>query len=318
MVIEDSHLGRQAASEAGCHVAPLDQPASLTLEWIQKHLDWCNSYQLQTNRNEIPWLLTPLMNIVVPMSGKGSRFKEKGYDVMKPLLPVHGKPMIQAVIQNIQVHGHYSFICQKSHVDQYKLDFLLPMMLSDTQNQTAHIFTVDQITRGATESVLQAKTQINNEQPLIILNSDQWIEWDMHGFLYKMMSSEIDGGILVFEDHSGSYLEPGLHGSSKWSYAAQDEKTGWVTEIKEKVPISKWATVGLYYWKRGSDFVKYAEKMIEQDQRVNNEFYVAPVYNLAIQDGFKIALYECQKMYGLGTPEDYESFLKTCPYRIFG
>ena len=90
----------------------------------------------------------------------------------------------------------------------------------------------------------------------------------------------------------------------------QKIKDGYVTEVAEKNPISDDATVGFYYWKRGSDFVKYAKQMIEKNIRVNNEFYVCPVFNEAIADGKKIKAFHIDKMWGLGTPEDLEKFLQ--------
>ena len=117
-------------------------------------------------------------------------------------------------------------------------------------------------------------------------------------FMYSMQETNADGGIVTFK---------ATH--PKWSFAKID-KNGVVTEVAEKNPISDNATVGYYYWKRGSDFVKYAEEMIEKNIRVNNEFYVCPVYNQAIEDGKTIRIAEAKSMWGLGTPEDLEYFLQ--------
>ena len=113
-----------------------------------------------------------------------------------------------------------------------------------------------------------------------------------------MMADEIDGGILTFK---------ATH--PKWSFAKLDEK-GYVTEVAEKKPISNIATVGIYYWSKGSDYVKYGEQMIEKNLRVNNEFYVCPIYNEAIAPNKKIKTFNIQKMWGLGTPEDLNRFLE--------
>lgn len=116
--------------------------------------------------------------------------------------------------------------------------------------------------------------------------------------MYKMNETEADGGIVTFK---------ATH--PKWSFARVNEE-GLVTEVAEKNPISDLATVGYYYWKHGSDFVKYAEEMIEKDIRVNNEFYVCPVFNQAIQDHKKIRVFNIDKMWGLGTPEDLKYFVE--------
>jgi dTDP-glucose pyrophosphorylase len=144
---------------------------------------------------------------------------------------------------------------------------------------------------------LLAKKFINNEDSLIIANSDQYIEWDPIDFLYFVQENKADGGILTFES-----MHP------KWSYAKLDEN-GNVTEIAEKKVISNLATVGIYWYKRGCEYINYAEQMIKKDIRVNGEFYVAPIFNEYIQDGKKILTYNVNKMQGLGTPEDLESFI---------
>ncbi|NBW58633.1 hypothetical protein EBR43_12830, partial [bacterium] len=120
-------------------------------------------------------------------------------------------------------------------------------------------------------------------------------------FMYSMIADNIDAGILTFNS-----THP------KWSYAKVNDD-GFVCEVAEKNPISNIATVGVYYWKRGSDYVKYAEQMINKNIRVNNEFYVCPVFNEAIQDGKKIKVFNIEKMWGLGTPEDLDYYLKNRP-----
>jgi len=115
--------------------------------------------------------------------------------------------------------------------------------------------------------------------------------------MYKMQEQDVDGGILTFES-----THP------KWSYAKTDEN-GIITEVAEKKPISNKATVGIYYWKKGSDYVSFAENMIQKNIRTNNEFYVCPVFNEAINAGKKIVSYNIEKMWGLGTPEDLNYYL---------
>ena len=112
-----------------------------------------------------------------------------------------------------------------------------------------------------------------------------------------MNETDADGGIVSFK---------GTH--PKYSFAKINEK-GLVTEVAEKDPISDIATVGYYYWKKGSDFVKYAEQMIDKNIRTNNEFYVCPVYNEAIKAGLKIKASLVDEMWGMGTPEELNNFL---------
>ena len=227
------------------------------------------------------------------MAGAGSRFQQAGYTFPKPLIDVEGKPMIQLVVENLNIEANYIFVVQKEHRIKYNLDTLLNLIAPNCK-----IVEVDGITEGAACTALLAKDFIDNENPLFFANSDQFVEWDSNEFMYKMNETEADGGIVTFK---------ATH--PKWSFAKINSE-GFVTEVAEKNPISDIATVGVYYWKRGSDYVKYAEQMKEKNKRVNNEFYVCPVFNEAIEGGSKIRIFEIEKMWGLGTPEDLEVFLK--------
>ena len=200
--------------------------------------------------------------------------------------------MIQVVVENLNIKANYIFIVQKKHREQYNLETLLKLI---TSNCT--VIETDGLTEGAACTALLAKNVINDDKPLFFANSDQFVEWDSNEFFYKMNETKCDGGIVTF-----NATHP------KWSYAKVNEK-GLVTQVEEKNPISNLATVGFYFWKKGSDFVKYAEQMIEKNIRVNNEFYVCPVYNQAIEDGLKIRTFAAEKMWGIGTPEDLNTFL---------
>ena len=141
-----------------------------------------------------------------------------------------------------------------------------------------------------------SKKFIDNSNPLIIANSDQFIEWNSSKTMYKFTSQKVDGAILTFKS-----IHP------KWSYAKCDENKT-VLEVAEKKVISNNATVGIYYWAKGNDYVNYAEQMIKKNIRVNNEFYVCPVFNEAIKDKKRVVIEEVDKMWGLGTPEDLNEF----------
>jgi len=228
------------------------------------------------------------------MAGAGSRFEKAGYTFPKPLIEVNGKPMIQVVVENLNIDAKHIFIVQKEHYEKYNLKYLLNLI---TENN-CEIVQVDGMTEGAACTTLLAKELINNNEPLVMANSDQFVEWDSNEFMYSMTADNIDAGILTFNS-----THP------KWSFAKLNED-GFVSEVAEKKPISDIATVGVYYWNKGSDYVKYAEQMILNDVRVNNEFYVCPVFNEAIHDDKKVKIFPIEKMWGLGTPEDLDIFLK--------
>ncbi len=293
MICEDSPVGRRAAVESGCHLCPIETPETVTLAHIEKYLEFYHKHG-QVPEHQIPWI-DPTMNVVIPMAGAGSRFRQAGFQAIKPLIDVRGRPMIQRVVQNLNLMSRHIFICQKAHIADYHLEAVLPWLMA--AGQTCEVRSLDGLSQGAACSILSVADLIDNDAPLVIANSDQFVEGSMTAFMYKMQSSAVDGGMLVFR----SAADP------KWSYAKLD-RDGWVVDVQEKKVISEWATVGIYYWKRGADFVKYAQQMMDKNIRVNNEFYVAPVYNEAIADGAKIAIFECEKMWGLGTPEDLEIF----------
>jgi HAD superfamily hydrolase (TIGR01509 family) len=289
LIIEDSHIGRQGAMDSGAVLMAVENPRGVTWEKINLRLQQMDS---QMTSNIIPWKDSRL-NVLVPMAGAGSRFAQQGYTFPKPLIEVNGKPMIQLVVENLNIEAHYIFVVQEDHYIKYNLKYLLNLIAPGCD-----IVQINGITEGAACSTLLAKDYINNDSPLVMANSDQYIEWNSNECMYAFTADEIDGGIVTFEASH-----------PKWSYAKVGSD-GFVSEVAEKKVISNEATVGVYYWKHGSDYVKYAEEMIEKNIRVNNEFYVCPVFNQAIEDNKKIKVKRVNKMWGIGTPEDLDYFLK--------
>jgi len=286
VIVEDSKHGREAAVESCAHVCGVDNPLDVTYEKIRGLIK-------QVERpSKVKWSGKSDLTVLVPMAGAGSRFAQVGYKLPKPLIDVNGQPMIQRVIENLNMDAHYVFIMQKSLYENHNMGGILPLIVPNCT-----IIQVSGLTEGAACTTLLAKELLNNDKHLLIANCDQHVEWDSCDFMYSMLSAEADGGILTFKDNN-----------TKWSYAKTDSQ-GNVTEVAEKKVISEDATVGIYYWKRGSDYVKYAEQMIAKNIRVNNEFYVCPVYNEAIADGKKVKIHSCKAMWGLGTPEDLTHFL---------
>ena len=291
LIIEDSHHGRKGALESGGHLCAVKDCEDVTYEKINEHLEKHNKGVV------IPKWQGGKMNVLIPMAGAGSRFEKAGYTFPKPLIEVNDKPMIQVVTENLNIDACHIYIVQKSHYEKYNLKHLLNLITPGCK-----IVQVDGVTEGAACTTLLAKEFINNDEPLLIANSDQFVEWDSNEFMYSMMADEIDGGILSF-----TATHP------KWSFAKLDGD-GYVSEVAEKKPISNIATVGIYYWSKGSDYVRYGEQMIEKNLRINNEFYVCPIYNEAIEDGKKIKTFPIKKMWGLGTPEDLNKFLEKNKY----
>ena len=233
------------------------------------------------------------MKVLIPMAGEGSRFVKKGYTFPKPLIDVRGKPMIQKVVENLDFISEYIFLVRKKHIQEYAG---LVDTLERITNGSYKIVEVDSLTEGAACTALLAKEHINSDEDLLIANSDQFIEYQRQNFISLKDMTSVDAIVWTF-----NAVHP------KWSFVKTNAR-GYITEVAEKRPISDIATCGMYWYRKGSDFVKYAEQMVEKDIRVNNEFYIAPVYNELIQDKKSLIPFYVHKMWGLGTPEDLVHF----------
>lgn len=231
------------------------------------------------------------------MAGHGSRFAKAGFQDPKPLIPIHGKPMIQWVIKNLtpRCEHRFIFIVQREHIDRYGLQSKLQIWAPNSI-----VVPLDNVTDGAARTALMAKDYINNEHPLVIANSDQWIEASFDSFVNELTNDSIDGLVMTM-----------WADDPKWSFVDLDDG-GFVSNVVEKDVISNSATVGVYGFSRGCDFVSAVEEMISDDFRVNDEFYVAPAYNWLVKRGHKIGTFdvgaEQKGMYGLGIPSDLALF----------
>lgn len=235
------------------------------------------------------------MKILIPMAGEGSRFAKEGYTFPKPLIDVEGKPMIQSVIENLDFNSTYIFLARKEHLVKYSG---LRETLNRITNNNTKIVEVDGLTEGAACTALIAEHLIDNDEELLIANSDQLIEYSAQNFKLLKSFTNADGIIFTF-----NAVHP------KWSFVRTNSR-GIITELQEKNPISNIATCGIYWYRKGSEFVKYTKQMIEKNIRVNNEFYIAPVYNEYVLDNKLLLPFYVDKMHGIGTPEDLNNYLK--------
>ena len=229
------------------------------------------------------------MNIIIPMAGAGSRFKIKGFDRPKPLIKIGNECLVEKSISTLGIEGKYIFVIRKYKNKSFNEE-LKNILLRIKPN--CEIRQVDYLTEGATATCLIAKDLINNDEPLIITNCDQSLEWNADDFLQKI--NGVDGCVVTHDSDN-----------PKNSFISLD-KNGYGVELAEKKPISKLALIGLHYWKHGKDFVDSAEKTISNKIKSKNEYYIAPTYNLLIQDGKKIINYHIKKQQfiSLGSPED--------------
>jgi len=230
LIVEDSPYGLLAASRSKANVMRVGSPKEITYINISKHL-------IRQDMNDVPKWKDDRLNVLIPMAGAGSRFEQAGYTFPKPLIEVRNKPMIQVVVENLNLDANYIYVVQKAHREKYNLDTLLNLITPGCQ-----IVETQGLTEGAACTALLAKDCINNNNPLFFANSDQFVEWDSNEFMYKMQETNSDGGIVTFE---------ATH--PKWSFARVNPDNGLVQEVAEKNPISNIATVGYYYWKYEGD-----------------------------------------------------------------
>lgn len=239
-----------------------------------------------------------MLNIVIPMAGLGSRFAQAGFTDPKPFIPVGGLPMVELVIRNLRPSRphRFIFICQQEHLERYDFTRRLQLLAPGCQ-----VIGLPGLTEGAACTVLAASELIDNDRPLMIANSDQWVDTDIDTYLATMDSQQLDGLLMTFRASD-----------AKWSYALRDERHR-VCRVVEKQVVSEEATVGIYNFRRGSDFCRLARTMIADNERSLGEFYVAPVYTRLYQEGLtRIDTFPIGTgMYGLGTPGDLSAFLQS-------
>lgn len=253
------------------------------------------------------------MKIVIPMAGKGSRFLDAAnsnpeYKKPKPLINIKGKPMVVWAIESLAKFKVDSsdliFICRQDHQDEFKIADTLKELFGDD----IKIVLLDQITRGAAETVLKAREYINSEEDLLISDSDHYFDGS---FLYDKVTtkdSATQGIIPVFQPPD---KDP------KWSFSLVekgDEIAAVGEKDKELAAKGALANIGGYYFTHGSIFVKEVEQAIAENDLTGDEgkkeFYVAPIYQRLISKGMKITAAVTPKVWGLGTPKDVEYFIQ--------
>lgn len=290
-IFEDSKYGLQSAYASGANVIRIHDSKDLNYNFI------VNSVKDKMRHFPIPEKL----RIVIPMAGDGTRFRNAGYTISKPLIPIQGKPMIQWVLNNlkstnpeVQKRIEYHLIIREEAMEELK------HLESTIANLKLH--PISSLTEGPACTVLTVRDLLlSDNNPLLMANSDQYLEWDFDDFLEVSLNKEFDGVISTFYNPDKN--------DTKWSFASLDSE-GLVTRVAEKEYIGPNATTGIYFWQDGSKFVHYAEQMINANERVKNEFYVGPVYNYLINNDGKVRIFDCKKMWGLGVPEDLNVFLR--------
>lgn len=243
-----------------------------------------------------------MINVLIPMAGAGSRFSKAGFAKPKPFIDVAGKPMVVRVLENLALsEARYILVARREHMEAEA-----ELVREIERRYRATFVGIDGLTEGTACTVLHARKLINDDTPLLIANSDQIVDFVAQNFVDDCFARNLDGCILTFHDKTRN---------PKWSFARVGGD-GLVSQVKEKQAISEYATVGIYLFSRGSDFVDAAIEMILHQDRVNDEYYTCPVYNYLIQSNRKIGTFDIPSvaMHGIGTPEDLAAYLKIIQY----
>lgn len=287
VIFEDSPTGLKAAHASGATVVQVDAP--LTEEFVLGHLLLPTDYSYRWDD----------LNVLIPMAGDGRRFSDAGYEDPKPFIKLpNGDTMVRSVENNLDVIASFTYIARMEHLYSkggvfYDRSWMLGGRVVEIENST----------RGTAETCLSAEDCIHNDRPLLIANSDQLLEWDAMSFYYLARNTEMDGVVVVFDCPEQD---------KRWSYASRS-LGGLVECVAEKDPISTLACAGLWFFKRGSDFVRLANRVIDQGLRVKGEFYVSTVLQAAIDAGLKFGTFKVDKFHGLGDPESLEKYVKEHP-----
>ncbi len=237
------------------------------------------------------------MRVLIPIAGPYDAFKEKGYLYSKNLIEVQGKPLIQHVYEKLQLlpEAKFIFIVNREEIERFHIDNVLKLL-----SPSCTIFTAENTTAGAACTALLAIEEIENNEPLLIVNGDQIIEHNIAEIIEVFNRRALDGGIITFDS-----VHP------RWSYVKVDEQ-GYVVEAAEKRPISRMATAGFYYFKHGYDFAQSAMETIRKDARVDGKFYICPCYNEMVLKQQKIGIFTIPRSeyFSLASPQGVEEYEK--------
>jgi NDP-sugar pyrophosphorylase family protein len=246
------------------------------------------------------------MNVVIPLVGEGKRFQLGGFEEPKPLIKIFNKPILQHSIESLNIDGNYIFVVREYENNKWNREL---SSLIKSLKPNSKIILSKKLTRGAAESVLLAKENINDDTPLIVTNCDQYIDWqenELNNFYFSILEKNCDALVTTFNHINPEHIK--INEKTPYSFI-KINKDGDATQFSEKIAISKLMLNGIHFWKRGSMFVQSAESIIEKNINYNNEFYVSLTFNELIQK-YKVKHFQMtdSSFYSLGTPEDVELF----------
>ncbi len=231
----------------------------------------------------------------MPMAGKGLRLADAGFEKPKPLIEIKNKTIMEWSINSLSLDGTFIFCPKQEHIERFGIDSKLKEIINDCK-----IVPISYDTHGPVDTILNARDLIDNNDELLITDVDHYVEWDAQFFNENIRKRDIDGCTMVF---------PEPQNNEAYSFVKLDND-GFVIQSAEKISISSIATVGIHYFKRGSDFVKFADEMIKRKISIKNEYYVTPIFNLFVENNKKIVTMPVKQMWPLGNPDEIHQFKK--------
>ena len=234
------------------------------------------------------------MNIVIPMAGRGERFRHAGFQTAKPLIPLHGAPLY--------VHASLCLPLELATALTYVVlapewpghDIAAELGRYRPTLPPIEVLALAEPTRGQSETVLFALANADPEQPLLIYNCDSYFDGEID-WRQLTADAEIDGALVCFKNTDPRYS------------FARNGNHGWVDLVTEKVPVSDHACTGAYYFRRTKDFIDVCRARLSEGRREQGEYYVAPLYNDLISRGAGIKTLLCRRFICFGTPEELQS-----------
>lgn len=241
------------------------------------------------------------MQIVIPMSGIGKRFADAGYRNIKPLIDVDGKPIISYVIDMFPGETNFVFICNQEHLERTPLRAVLTDLAPKGK-----IIAIAPHKKGPVYAVGQCFDEIDDEDEVIVNYCDFYCDWDYADFLKDVQARKAEGAVPSYRG-----FHPHMLGTDNYAFIRDDDR--WLKAIQEKQPftdnrMAEFASNGTYYFRHGRHVKKYFDELIKRDVQVNGEFYVSMIYNLMVEDGLPVMVYEVPHMLQWGTPKDLEEY----------
>ena len=242
------------------------------------------------------------MQIIIPMSGSGNRFREAGYVDPKPLIEVDGRPIIEHVVSMFPGESRILFICSEEHLATTRMRNVLNKIAP-----TSVIAPIKPHKLGPVHAVLMAQDYIDNDSPAIVSYCDYYAAWNYPQFKETMLHEKLDGCVPCYKGFHPHLLLPNLYAGVRAS------DSGKMLEIREKFSFTEdkmdtWQSSGAYYFKSGALIKQYFKKLMDLQLSCNNEYYVSMVYRLLIEDGLDCSVYPQEFFCQWGTPQDLEIY----------